>query len=114
MAQLNSALAASLDKLLQKESCNHRESTSKLYLRDAAMSRMTYILKNSTEKIGVVGLNYNVPKQSDSEMSHDERSIIKQWATGKHCIVLSSVIHEVNFNTHHTTSSTSHDLTHVV
>lgn len=82
MAQLNAVLAASLDKMLQKESAGSREGSSKMYLRDAAMSRMTYILKNSTEKIGVVGLNYNVPKQSDSDMSPDERAIIKQWATG--------------------------------
>ena len=83
MAEMNSILAASLDKLLQKESAFRKEgSASRLYLRDAAMTRMTYILKNSTEKIGVIGLNYSVPKQLDSEMPPDERNIIKQWATG--------------------------------
>lgn len=30
----------------------------------------------------MIGLNYNIPKQMDSEMSPDERLIIKQWATG--------------------------------
>jgi hypothetical protein len=82
MTELNSVLAASLDKLLQKESTAKKEGLNRLYLRDAAMTRMTYILKNSTEKIGVIGLNYNIPKQTDSEMCAEERQIIKQWATG--------------------------------
>ena len=46
MAELNSVLAASLDKLLQRESVVKKESSTRLYLRDAAMTRMTYILKN--------------------------------------------------------------------
>ena len=46
MTELNSVLAASLDKLLQKESAVKKENSARLYLRDAAMTRMTYILKN--------------------------------------------------------------------